>query len=173
MKVIKFLLFVQNIFSMFFLLRVFIVVNENFVALLIHFLCITEFVSWKERLEKEDDVFFRKTRTVNLKCEKKLFYACHRSQYRSIAVAAQEVKRFGKSQGTCKIEGHCTAALVFKIKDELVTVKYTKTHFGHEKELKHLPIPKLDKEPLIGKSSNLLFSEFVAIHSKMAYITLI
>lgn len=45
--------------------------------------------------------------------------------------------RVPKAYSTCKMESHCRATMEV-VEEEESHVVYYKTHFGHEKELKHL-----------------------------------
>ncbi len=59
-----------------------------------------------------------------------------------------------KTQGTSKISGYCTAAIIALIKsDNCLDVMVCKTHYGHEMSLAHLRIPEKDRLAIAGKLS--------------------
>lgn len=52
-----------------------------------------------------------------------------------------------RSQGSCKIDGHCTSTLklIERIDCSELELHICKTHYGHQMELGHLRISKTDK----------------------------
>jgi len=71
------------------------------------------------------------------------YYCNHSGSYSSKGKGARTLK----SQGSCKIDGHCTSTikLIEKVGCNEVEMNICKTHYGHKVELGHIPIPKADK----------------------------
>ncbi len=110
--------------------------------------CFAEFDTWKEEYEKATNSCFIKD------CGKKrsnIYYYCNRSgHFKSRSTGIRHLK----TQGTSKISGYCTAAIIAQIKsDNCLDVMVCKTHYGHEMSLAHLRIPEKDRLAIAGKLS--------------------
>ncbi|XP_035205396.1 uncharacterized protein LOC118180399 [Stegodyphus dumicola] len=55
-----------------------------------------------------------------------------------------------KSQGTCKIEGHCPSTIEVT-SNGIIKILYFQTHVGHTVDLEHLPLTKDLREVIAGK----------------------
>ena len=107
-----------------------------------------EFKQWKEQYEKNSNSWFvqgsgKKSTT--------LYFYCNRSGHYQSKGAG---KRHIKNQGSSKINGHCTAAMVAKLTESLeLEVTIYKNHYGHKTSLGHLRIPETDRLAIAGKLS--------------------
>lgn len=63
-------------------------------------------------------------------------------------------QRSVKSQGSCKLNYTCTSQIVVKKTDEKRNVVYYKTHYGHEKDIRHLRISKKDRTAIAEQLAN-------------------
>lgn len=104
-----------------------------------------QFLSYLRKFERENTVeFYNCSHSNNLK-SKVTYYRCNRSGF--YRESKEAVQRRTKNQGSCKIEGHCTAYV--KSKEEFasgkVTMELCNSHYGHDTQLVHLRVPKEDK----------------------------
>lgn len=107
---------------------------------------------WKENYEKETRSCFYHRKTENRSGRKVEYWYCNRSGiYQSTSQGDR--KRKLKSQGILKINNNCTSSitLTINIKEGTVQAIIYHTHYGHEAELKHLRIPKSDKQEIASK----------------------
>lgn len=96
-----------------------------------------EFLEWKKNLERETSFFIES----GVNHEKKItYYDCNRSG----SYASTSKERHTRIQGSRKMNGKCPSVMILTEDTEL-TVRFVRTHFGHEIELKHVDIPKEDK----------------------------
>ena len=79
-----------------------------------------------------------------------IYYYCNRSgHFKSKGTGQRHIK----SQGTSKINAHCTAALIVtknKV-NQCLQVLVHKTHYGHKTALGHLRIPNTDRLAIAGQ----------------------
>lgn len=116
---------------------------------------IGEFEEWLEETCKKDKVQYILTRgaaAVNLEegLGKVSVYACNRSG-RKATVREEERKRNTKTQGSNKLNFACTSQIKLTEIDGFCFATYYKTHYRHDRDLKHLPISKTDKEKIAQK----------------------
>lgn len=76
-------------------------------------------------------------------------YYCNRSGF---FASKGSGKRAQKAQGSCKIDGHCTAGICAKtcILTGTISIVVTNTHYGHEMDLAHLKLSQ-DERVAIGQ----------------------
>lgn len=124
-----------------------------------------EFESWLEQICKRDKVQYNLTRgskKVNLKGTKVNFYSCNRSIRNINKVPEKQRKRTTKTQGSRKLDYACTSQIKLTEVQGFYIVTYYKSHYRHEKDLKHLSIPKSDKHEIVKKLlAGIPTSEFV------------
>jgi len=104
-----------------------------------------EFEVWKEEFETTQNCSYSKsTGKKERNGTNTTYYYCNRTgSYSSKGKGTRTLK----SQGSCKIGGHCTSTikLIEKVGCNEVEMNICKTHYGHKVELGHIPIPKADK----------------------------
>lgn len=111
------------------------------------------FQIWMMKFEKQNGVeFIKVTRNLNIK-SKVTYYRCNRSGFSK--VSTKRVQRRTKTQGSCKIQGYCTAYIRTKedLQTGVVSMNMCNTHYGHERQVIHLRIPKQDKQIISDKLS--------------------
>lgn len=115
-----------------------------------------KFERWLEETCKKDKVQYILTRgvkkmTTELGSGKICWYSCNRS-VRCVGKAIEkERKRTIKTQGSRKLNYACTSQIKLTEMDGFCFVTYYKTHYRHDKELKHLRITKSEKEVIAQK----------------------
>ncbi|KAF2364088.1 hypothetical protein FHG87_005160 [Trinorchestia longiramus] len=117
----------------------------SFTEMVIQFDSADQFHDYLRKFERQNNVeFYINTANVNLK-SKVVYYRCNRSGF--YRVSKQVVQRRTKNQGSCKIEGHCTAYVKTKevFATGRVTMQLCNSHYGHDLQLVHLRVPKEDK----------------------------
>lgn len=112
-----------------------------------------EFKEWKCDFEQSQNSNYSKSTgsKENGNHEAKTtYYYCNRTGEYS---AKGKGKRSLKSQGTCKIDGHCTSAiqLIENSVNEECNVFVCKTHYGHNPQLGHIRLSKQDKTLIASK----------------------
>lgn len=109
-----------------------------------------EFILWKTNLEKQtSSSFIKKHGTKKNTNFSRTIYWCHRS---GIYVPKGKGIRHLKTQGTCKIDGHCPAQLnVTSYADGKLEVIFTKTHVGHGSDLGHLKLTSNEKSEIAAQ----------------------
>lgn len=79
-----------------------------------------------------------------------IYYNCNRTKTGKQCL--QERQRLLKSQGSCKMNSACTSQLRLLINHgKQFYVRFQKTHYGHNLDLKHLRISKEDKDIIASK----------------------
>ena len=79
----------------------------------------------------------------------KFYFYCNRSGHFETQSTG---KRHIKSQGSVKINAHCTATMVETTQEYYpIQVKVCQTHYGHSKTLGHLNLTTEDKQQIAGK----------------------
>ena len=103
-----------------------------------------DFETWKEDLEKSNDSWFvRATGQKELVSGAKHYYYCNRSGH---FISKGTGLRHLKTQGTSKINSHCTSSLTVSHEDgEYIKVQVCYTHYGHKVFIGHLRIPHTDR----------------------------
>ncbi|KAJ8932511.1 hypothetical protein NQ314_014603 [Rhamnusium bicolor] len=71
-----------------------------------------------------------------------------------ITIAADQYKRLLKSQASCKMGSCCTSQIKLVKKNDGLTIKWVKTHYGHTTDLQHIRIPKEDRQIVASKLVN-------------------
>ncbi|KAI5741100.1 hypothetical protein M8J76_010413 [Diaphorina citri] len=117
------------------------------------FKSLLEFEAWRTQLEHADNIrYVQANGTKRGKDKDNIYLRCHRTGvYKR---KGKETSKDLKSQGTWKINNHCTSSMIvehFKTLDNVVKVTFFKDHFGHDIELEHLPLSKLDRDLIAGK----------------------
>ena len=116
-----------------------------------NFLLPTEFMEWKDEYEKNSKSWFIKATGAKVRGEATLtYYYCNRSGYFHSQSAG---KRRLKSQGSSKINTHCTAALVLSHNeyDKSILVEVCHSHYGHSQTLGHLRLPDTTRQRIAGQ----------------------
>ena len=111
----------------------------------------TEFMEWKEEYEKDTKSSFTKVTGVKGKGETTLtYYYCNRSVFFQTKSAG---KRHLKSQGSSKINAHCTAALIVThhLLEHTILVEVCHSHYGHTQTLGHLRLPEVARQKISGQ----------------------
>lgn len=49
-----------------------------------------------------------------------------------------------KSQGSCKMMNSCTSEIKLAKENNKISVEWQKVHYGHNKEIKHIRLPKAE-----------------------------
>ena len=103
------------------------------------------FLQWKANFEKKTGTFFYCSKKK--KGSARTYYKCNRSGFYS---SVSKGLRHLKVQGTRKINSWCPASILVTSTDGKVYVKFYKNHVGHETELKHISLPRSDRETIAG-----------------------
>ncbi|XP_018017669.1 uncharacterized protein LOC108674245 [Hyalella azteca] len=136
--------------------------GHSFTEIVIEFENSAKFDNFLKKFERENNVeFCINTANFNQK-SKVVYYRCNRSGF--YRVSKQTVQRRTKNQGSCKIEGHCTAYV--KTKELFATgrvmMHLCNSHYGHDLQLVHLRVPKADKQIISSKlNTGMNFSEII------------
>lgn len=120
---------------------------ENHIALqhnvvvdkeVVNFATHAAFMSWKKVIECQQSAQFM-TRSRHNAVNKRVYYfRCNRSGT-AVMIKEEARKRCLKVQGSRKTNFYCPARMTASVFDDgTVEVEFTKTHFGHEMELKHI-----------------------------------
>ena len=76
------------------------------------------------------------------------YFYCNRSGFFSSEGSAI---RSLKTQGTSKIDAHCTAGILLRLLERgKVDIEVIKTHYGHSPDLGHICNPSQDKLAIAG-----------------------
>ena len=123
----------------------------------ISYVCIqhiyAEFTQWKSALEESQNSFYCKSTGSKQRHDDRCiisYYNCNRSgKY----LAKGTGKRRLKSQGSSKMDAHCTSTiqLIENSDTGLYQVNFCKTHYGHEMQLGHIRISNDDKRIIASK----------------------
>ncbi|XP_035225451.1 uncharacterized protein LOC118197984 [Stegodyphus dumicola] len=107
-----------------------------------------DFLQWKSEEERREKISYFLRSTITLKeGGKKSYFLCNRSGfYNSKSKGVRAIK----SQGTCKIEGHCPSTIEVT-SNGIIKILYFQTHVGHTVDLEHLPLTKDLREVIAGK----------------------
>lgn len=114
----------------------------------------SEFLSWKEKEECENNVFFRKTHGVKTKHDSSYVqYVCNRSG--KARKTSKSDKRALNKKGTCKLGHVCPARMSIHVSPDKVDVTYiqTHTHAVDLSQMKYLPIAKSVQQDISTKLS--------------------
>lgn len=117
---------------------------------------VSEFEVWLEetcRTDKVQYILTRGTAAVNLEegVGKVSVYCCNRSGKKVRTIPDEQRKRMTKTQGSSKLDFACTSQIKLTEIDGFCFATYYKTHYRHDRDLKHLPISKSDKEKIAQK----------------------
>ena len=118
-----------------------------------HYLTLTEFNEWKSNYERATVAWFvQSSGTKTYNGSKVTYFYCNRSGYfRSESTG----KRALKTQGSSKIDGHCTAGIQLSInRDGKVKAKVTHAHYGHDSSLGHLRLPEYARLEIAHQLNN-------------------
>lgn len=115
------------------------------------FLTISEFDSWKRKIEKETTSSFRNRQSYTLKGVSTRKYQCHRS---GTFITKSLNKRKLKLAGSCKINGFCPASIKVICKNNIVSVIYQPIHVGHKCDLKHIHLTKEERQDIATQLTN-------------------
>lgn len=116
------------------------------------FLLISEFITWKSHEERENKVGYCKVRGTKRTGEtEKYYFECVRSSLNHSL--KDNRKRAIKSQGSCKMSFSCSSQIIVSRNSESgrCIVTYYKTHYGHEQDIQHLHLSKIDKNAIASK----------------------
>lgn len=116
-----------------------------------YFCMFTEFEHWKDGFERTQNTSYCKSTGVKEKSGlKRTYYYCNRTGKYS---AKGKGSRRLKTQGSAKIDGHCTSTLTLTEKADMTEceVDICKTHYGHETQLGHLKISNTEKVLIASK----------------------
>lgn len=99
----------------------------------------SEFLSWKEKIEKINNVSFVTDTGAKTQGGGKIevvYYRCSRGgYYKDKCNKINDMRqRKIKLQGSSKINNYCTASMVWKkfLDKSIISVIYCKSHYGHE-----------------------------------------
>ncbi|CAG9765599.1 unnamed protein product [Ceutorhynchus assimilis] len=110
-----------------------------------------EFYAWKRKFESDTNSrFFKVSSSNSCKTHKYIRFTCHRSgQY----VPEGKGVRHLKTQGSNKINAVCPATITLKhrFSDGICEIQVQETHVGHQNEIGHLNLTKIERESLAGK----------------------
>ena len=111
----------------------------------------TDFMAWKEQFEKNTNTWFVKNSGKKLSDNSATtYYYCNRSGYfKSKGTGLRHLK----SQGTSKVDAHCTASLTVNREDPNASIKVQvhSTHYGHEEALGHIRLSDSDRLAIAGQ----------------------
>ncbi|XP_065202006.1 uncharacterized protein LOC135832585 isoform X2 [Planococcus citri] len=109
--------------------------------------------AWKDCEEQRTlSKYSQSCGTWTTKTGKKCRYRCHRSGFVRTRLKEPFRKRSYKLKGSCKINGSCTAYMLYEESlDGKVVVKYNPVHSNHDLEIKHVPISNIVKENIAEK----------------------
>ncbi|XP_025018607.1 uncharacterized protein LOC107371466 [Tetranychus urticae] len=100
-----------------------------------------EFDEWKRQMEDETSSYY----TISSSNPNRKYYDCNRSG----TLEPQPVRsRHMKIQGSRKIGGRCPSRIKVELIDGNINVLFYKTHIGHQIELKHINLPRANREEL-------------------------
>ena len=109
-------------------------------------LSFVEFSIWKVGYEKPP---IHGSSKIVVKIMNTLYYYCNRSGHFK---SRKTGKRYLKTQGTSKISGNSTAAIIVRVKiEKRLEVMLHKTHYGHQMSLAHLRIPETNQLAIASK----------------------
>ncbi|XP_077514102.1 uncharacterized protein LOC144124979 [Amblyomma americanum] len=108
-----------------------------------------DFMRWKESEEQREKVSFVANSGSKPYYNKRRgqCFVCHRS---GMYVPRGTGKRRLKSQGSCKINAHCMATMttIEDLETGVVKVVYQKRHYGHDIDLGHLRLNRVEKQAI-------------------------
>lgn len=120
-------------------------------------LFVSDFEIWKSDLESDNNVQYVKDTGAHLSKNKMNFfyyYRCNRTgKYRN-HTNQQGRRRKLKSQGTDKINNHCTSSITVQepLNKELdIKVTYCVTHYGHNIDLKHIRLSNAERNYIVER----------------------
>lgn len=124
--------------------------NINISTTTVAFKNFLEFEKWKMEMEKETISKYIKYRAKRTNEKVIHFYRCHRDGF--FKKSGKNIRHL-KLLGSNKINGHCPARLDVTVlnKSGCVSVKYIKTHVGHDMDLRRLTLTKKEKEQIADK----------------------
>ncbi|GFS68707.1 uncharacterized protein NPIL_283831 [Nephila pilipes] len=107
------------------------------------------FKIWKEDVEKQTTALYvRNTGSKFNNMKKTTYFYCHRNGFYN----ARGDKRTIKMAGSNKINGNCPSKMkVCEDNENQVYVEFTRTHFGHGKDLGRIQITREEKDELARK----------------------
>uniref|UniRef100_A0A1B6D3D5 C2H2-type domain-containing protein n=1 Tax=Clastoptera arizonana TaxID=38151 RepID=A0A1B6D3D5_9HEMI len=123
----------------------------------IEFQSISEFLTWKNNVEKESKTFFIKKNSLFLRSSNKRIYYfhCNRSGFYRPQVTNFNRKRKIKLQGSRKINAFCPCRIRAELfTDGKVLVQYCSTHIGHKTDLIHLPLKLEERHNIATQIAN-------------------
>lgn len=118
---------------------------------------LSEFQQWKDEFERNSGTSFvkatgdkQKHSTMKLYTTKTVYYYCNRSGFFNSKGAG---RCHIKSQGSSKLNAHCTAAITAttKIPGTELRVSVCKTHYGHTCSLGHTRLSESDRLTIVGQ----------------------
>ena len=112
-----------------------------------------DFCRWKDEFEECNGInYIKSTGSKVINNESVEYYYCNRTGFFNTVSSG---KRSLKSQGSCKLNSHCTASLtVRKTVEGTVEVEICSTHYKHTVSLEHLRIPKSKRIEIAKKLSD-------------------
>lgn len=115
-----------------------------------------DFYEWKDKIEADTNANFIKTDSVSSKKRKIKYFACNRSGNYVSRITKDKRKRRLKTQGSHKINAYCPASikLIKNQTDNLCQIEFIDKHVGHQMDLKHLHLKKIERHNLAQKISN-------------------
>ncbi|KAF6215847.1 hypothetical protein GE061_000182 [Apolygus lucorum] len=121
-----------------------------------------EFTDWKRNVEEEHKIEFVVRSSRSGPDTKTVYYRCNRSGPMRLGASDECRKREPKLGKSCKTNLYCPAMIIAKFCSSDVVVKFCKSHFGHEVDLRHLPLPSPEKKTLAAKiASKIPFDEIL------------
>lgn len=121
-----------------------------------------KFLQWKKQIEKDSSVSFCKNSGLKkIKGVGTDYFYCYRSgEYKD----SEYRKRRLKALGSNKINGICPAMMKVTYTDEMIKVIFTKTHIGHDVDIRRLRLSQDEREYIAkqladGKSVDTILEE--------------
>ncbi|VEN61886.1 unnamed protein product, partial [Callosobruchus maculatus] len=116
------------------------------------FLSMPDFETWFKQKQKDTVTNFYLKTTLKGQIYETSYFYCNRSG----KVHTQQnspKKRSTKSQGSCKMNKFCTSQIILKrnVQTNKCSIQYFYQHYGHETEVQHVRIPKVDRESIASK----------------------
>lgn len=115
----------------------------------VKFASVEEFQHWKSMYEKDSRSWFVKSTGHKVVGDINVtYFYCNRSGFFSSESSGM---RSLKTQGTSKIDAHCTAGILLRLLEGgKVDIEVIKTHYGHAPDLGHIRIPSQDRLAIAG-----------------------
>ncbi|KAL1490228.1 hypothetical protein ABEB36_012957 [Hypothenemus hampei] len=116
-----------------------------------HTTCYPEFAHWKSTIEEENNFNYILRRTYSTSSGKVSIYNCNRSKASYRPKDLETRLRVPKVQGSCKMDSICPSIIKMKNTNDNIIVEWQKIHYGHDDDLKHIRLHKVNKQKIASK----------------------